>query len=87
MLLIFCFFHAIKKWDLHTNQENQVILVMITDGKNWHYLTVRGLPAWLRGITSNYDGNFYCLNCFHTYSTEKNLKHMKEYAMTMIIVM
>ena len=25
--------------------------------------------ALLRGITSNHNGDFYCLNCFHTYST------------------
>ena len=32
-----------------------------------------------RGFTSNHDGDFYCLNCFHSYSTEKRLeKHEKE---------
>ena len=28
----------------------------------------------VRGITSNHDGDFYCLNCFHSYTTEKKLK-------------
>ena len=32
------------------------------------------LSALLRGITSNHDGDFYCLNFFQSYSTEKNLK-------------
>ena len=32
------------------------------------------MSALLRGITSKHDGNFYRLNCFHSYSTEKNLK-------------
>ena len=46
---------------------------MITDGKNWHYLAVKKLYALLRGITSNHDRDF-CLNYFHSYSTEKNPK-------------
>ena len=28
----------------------------------------------LRGITSNHNGDFYCLNCFHSYSTKNKLK-------------
>ena len=35
---------------------------MITDGKKWHYLAVKSLSALLRGITSNHNGDFYCLN-------------------------
>ena len=54
--------------------ENQVILLMITDSKNWHYLAVKSLSALLKGITSNHDGDFYCLNCFRSYRTEKKLK-------------
>ena len=53
---------------------------MITDGKKWHYIAVKGFSALLRGITSNHDGDFYCLNCFHSYSTEKKLeKHERVY--------
>ena len=49
-------------------RKNQVILLMITDDDNkWHYLAVKHLPALLRGTTSNYHGDFYCLNCFHSY--------------------
>ena len=55
-------------------RENQVILLMITDGKKWHYLAVKKLSVLLRGITSNHVGDFYCLNCFHSYSTENKLK-------------
>ena len=48
---------------------------MITDdGKKWHYLAVRSLPALLRRITSNQHGDFYCLNCFHSYTTYNKLK-------------
>ena len=51
---------------IRLKRENQVILLMITDGKKWHYLAVKSLLALLRGITSNHDGDFYCLNCFHS---------------------
>ena len=47
---------------------------MITDGKKWHYLAVKKLPAWLTGITSKHDGDFYCLNCFYSSTTEDGLK-------------
>ena len=49
---------------------------MITDGEKWHYLAVKSLAALLRGITSKHDGDFYCLNCFHSYTIENKLiKH------------
>ena len=51
---------------------------MITDWKKWHYLDVKGLQALLRGITSNHDGESYCLSCFHPYRTEKNLKKQEK---------
>ena len=54
--------------------ENQVTLLIITDGKKWHCLAVKSLSALLRGITSNHNGDFYCLNCFHSYRTETILK-------------
>ena len=69
-------------------RDNQVILLMITnDDKNWHYLTVKSISKLLRGITSNHKGDFYCLNCFHSYRTKERLKNMKRYAMITIIVM
>ena len=57
---------------------------MITDGTTiWHYLAMKNISGLLRGITSNHDGDFYCLNCFHSYRTKENLKNMKEYVMIM----
>ena len=47
---------------------------MITDGKKWHYLAVKSVPALFRGNTSNRNGDFYCLNCFHSCSTKNKLK-------------
>ena len=58
--------------------ENQVVLLMITNGEKSHYTAVknertddgfnraiRSLSRLFRGITSNHDGDFYCLNCLH----------------------
>ena len=48
---------------------------MITDdAENWHYLAVKSISRLLRGITSNHNGDFYCLNCFHSYRTKEKLK-------------
>ena len=47
---------------------------MITDGKKWHYLAVKSLSALIRGITSKYDWDFYCLNCFHSYIIKNKLE-------------
>ena len=51
---------------------------MISNGENWHYLAVKRLSRLLRGITSNHNGDYYCLNCFHSYSTENKLNAHKK---------
>ena len=66
------------KWKYNFKRENQVPLLNITDDKNWHYLAVKSLSALFRGITSNHVGEFFCLNCFHSYSTKKKLKKHDE---------
>ena len=58
------------------NCENQITLLMINDGKKWHYLAVKSLSALLRGMTSNNNGDIYFLNCFHSYSTKNKLVAM-----------
>ena len=68
--------HAYKsKYNLI--RENQAILLMITDGKKWHYLAVKRLSALLRGITSKHKEEFYFLNCFYSYTTNNKKKHKK----------
>ena len=62
----------------NSTREKRVILLMISDGENWHYLTVKNLSRLLRGITSNHDGDFYCLNCFHSYRTKSKLETHKK---------
>ena len=56
-------------------RDNQVNLLMITNGtSNWHYLAIKNISGLLRGITSNHNGNFYCLNCLHSKRTKNKLK-------------
>ena len=55
-------------------RENQVILLMITDGKKCHYFSVKSLSALFRRIIPKHVGDFYCLNCFHLYSIKNKLK-------------
>ena len=78
--------HAYKsKYNL--TRENQVIFLMITDGEKWHYLPVKSLSALLRLKKGYNHGDFYCLNCFRAYTTEKNLRVIKRYAKIMIIAL
>ena len=69
--------HACKS-KRNLKRENQVILLTITDAKKWHYLAVKEWSALLRGIISKHEGDFYCLNCFHSYSTKDKLKKHKD---------
>ena len=65
-----------SKYNLTHNK--QIILLMITDGEKWHYLVVNNLSRLLRGITSNHNADFYCLNCFHSYRTKNKLEAHKK---------
>ena len=67
--------HLAYKSKHNLTREKQVILLMITDGEKWHYTAVKRLSGLLRGVTGNNNGDFYCLNCFHSYRTENKL-HM-----------
>ena len=42
--------------------------------KGSHYLAVRKPSALPRRINSKQDGDFYCLNCLHSFRTENNIK-------------
>ena len=51
---------------------------MINSGKKSHYLAVTNLSALLKGISSNHKEDFYCLNCFNSYTTKNKLKEHEE---------
>ena len=40
-------------------RDNKIILLMISNGKNWHYLAVKSLSRLLRGISSNHNNDYY----------------------------
>ena len=65
--------HLAYKSKHNLTREKQVVLLMITDGEKWHYLAVTRLSGLLRGVTSNNNGDFYCLNCFCSYRTKNKL--------------
>ena len=69
--------HAYKS-KYNSTRKIQVILLMITDGEKWHYFAVKSLHALLKGITSKHKGDFYCLNCFHAYTTINKLERHKK---------
>ena len=51
---------------------------MTGDGEKYHYLAVTGLSALLQRISSNHKEDFYCLNCFNSYTTKNKLKEHEE---------
>ena len=59
-------------------RDNQIILLMISNGENWHYLAVKSLSRLLRAISSNHNSDNYCLNCFRSYRTENKLNVHKK---------
>ena len=60
---------------------------MITNGEQWNYIAlksvrtddgfnrpIRSLSRSFRGRTANHHGDFYCLNCLHSFRTGNSLK-------------
>ena len=65
---------AAYRSEYNKKRKKQVVLLMITDGKKWHYFAVTNLCALLEGKPSNDHGDFYCLNCFNSYTSKNKLK-------------
>ena len=59
-------------------RDNQIILLMISNGEKWHYLVVKSLSGLFTGVKSNHKEDFYCLNCFHSYRTKNKLDAHKK---------
>ena len=58
----------------NSNCEKEVILLMIPNGEEWHYLAVKKLLV----LTSKDNGDFYCLNCLHSFRTKNKLESHKK---------
>ena len=68
----------------------QVIPLMIPNRKkheakfercnvNSNYIPLKSLSILLRGVASKYYGEFYCLNCYHSFRTKNKFKSLKEH--------
>ena len=81
---------VVYKSKYNRKRENQVTLLMISNGEKRHYLAlksisttneynrpIRSLSRLLRGITSNHNRDFYCMGCFHSFRTYNVLKKHK----------
>ena len=63
---------------MHIDQNITTSIKASTFIKKQHHLAVTNLSALLEGKSSNHYGDFYCLNCFNSYTTENNLKEHEE---------
>ena len=71
----------------NSNREKQVVLSIIPNGEKWQLSCRKKLSALLRGITSKYYGDFYCLICLRSFRTNTNLNCIKRYVKIKIFVM
>lgn len=49
--------------EVASKRENEVVLLVITDGQKWRYFAVVKLSALLRELTLN-NNDFFVFNCF-----------------------
>ena len=59
-----------------SSYEKQMVFLTILneEEKGWYYIAVKKLSALLRGITLKNNGDFYCLNCIHSFRKENQFK-------------
>ena len=69
---------VVYKSKYNDKYKKQVILLLIDDGIKYHYLAATNLSGLLQGNSSNHRGDFFCLNCFNSYTTENELKEPEE---------
>ena len=71
---MFCFHQAIGFSKHGSEFENEVILLMITGGKKWHYLVLNCLSKLLPEITSKNNSDYYGINCVYALKSESKLQ-------------
>ena len=62
----------------NSNHEKDVIFFIILNDDGWHYVAVKQLTALLIGIMSKHWGDFYYLNCLHSFRRENKHKLYKK---------
>ena len=70
--------NVVSKSKYNNKHKKQLILLMIGDSKKYHYLAVINLSGLLQGNSSSHRRDFYCLNCFNSYTTKNKLKKHEE---------
>ena len=62
-------------------REKQAIILMINENENeelednkYHYIAVKNLARLCRNVTSNHNGDVYCLNYLHSFHSKKSLQ-------------
>ena len=58
----------------NSNREKQIIILIILNGEGRHYNAAKRLSELLRAITLKHRGDFYCLNCLHSFRIENKLE-------------
>ena len=48
------------------------------EGRQWHYFAVKELSALLGGLTSENNGDFYCLDCLQSFRAKNKLELHKK---------
>ena len=54
--------------------KSKLFFLMSPNGKEWDYTAVKKLPTSLKRITSKHHGDFYCLNCLHSFAASNDIK-------------
>ena len=72
LLLIFCIPKKKKYVQLISQNvfgiaKKNVLMIPNEEKEGWHYLAVKKLSTPLRGVASKHHGDFYCLNCLHSF--------------------
>ena len=54
--------------------------MILNEGKaKWYYLAVKRSSVFLHGKSSKHGGDFYCLNCIHSFRAENKFKSHEMY--------
>ena len=61
----------------NSDREKEIILLMIQNRERWHYLALKKVSTFFRGITSKHQCDFYCLNCLLSSATGSKLESHK----------
>ena len=61
------------------NRKKQDIFLMIPNGEGWHYLAaIKETIDIIKRNNIKRNGDFYCLNCLHSFRTKNRLELLKK---------